>query len=306
MKNAAKAYGDTIGPLGIPMTSETATVVEQLLKDMPAEYKEAVQTPVRMADGSVQVVEGYGRRAAVAAAQDYAEDERADISFVTTDSVDRDNEVLLPGGANWKQWSKNPRVTFAHRYDELPVGSGLWVRKHQVKDLSGWLAKTRYVTKPEDWGGTWFPDAVWHYVKSGDLPGKSVGFIPTEMSEPSEKEIAARPALAGVRGIIRKYLVLEYAVAPIPSNPDALVESTAKAKSLGMDVPDMLFEEIGLIIPDSVPNVEHLFAAPLDDAAAKIATLPLPKRVVTAKDVLADIDIKQLVRDEMNRLRGRA
>ena len=63
---------------------------------------------------------------------------------------------------------------------------------------------------------------------------------------------------------------------------------------------------MGLIIPDSVPGLEYIEAKPIEDAAAKIATLPLPKRVITAKDVLADIDIPQLIRDEMNRLRGRA
>lgn len=312
MKNFAKAYGDCTGPLGFPMASETAAFVEQALKDMPQEYKDLVQTSIRMPDGSVQVVKGYGRRAAVTAAQDYAEDERADISFVTTDSIDRDREVLLPGGADWKQWKKNPRVTFAHRYDELPVGSGLWVHRHEAKNLKGWLAKTQYITKPDGWGGTWFPDAVWHYVKSGNLPGKSVGFIPTDMSPPGEKEIEARPELAGVRGIIRKWVVLEYAVAPIPSNPDALVESTAKAKSLGLEIPELLFEEMGLIIPDAVPTYSDLASkveikdvlAP--DPVVTVVTIPPPKRVETLEDTIRDMDIPAIVRAEFDRQRGRA
>jgi hypothetical protein len=159
------------------------------------------------------------------------DDERTDVSLVTTDAVDRDLEVVLPEGGDWSQFLRNPVVTFAHRYDELPVGRALWVKRHRDAMHNGWLAKTRYTVRPEGWEGQWFPDAVWHFVKAGDLPGKSIGFLPLEVSPPRDDEVAERAELSGVRMLIRRWLALEYAVAPVQSNPEALVvEAKADAR----------------------------------------------------------------------------
>ena len=111
-----------------------------------------------------------------------------------------------------------------------------------------------------------------------------------------------------MRNIIRKWTILEYAVAPIPSNPDALVESTAKAKSLGLDIPDMLFEEIGLIIPDTVPALVGMEPEQktIESKQETVVSIPQPKRVVTLEDTIRDMDIPAIVRAEFDRQRGRA
>ena len=41
---ANKAYGDTEGPLGIPMSSEQATAIEAILKDLPADCRAMVSS----------------------------------------------------------------------------------------------------------------------------------------------------------------------------------------------------------------------------------------------------------------------
>lgn len=234
-KMAMKAYGDTEGPLGLPMKDEVARYVEDVLKGLPADCKELVaKGPVRTSAGAKIVME-------------HPELEpRTEVAFVGTDSVDRDREVMLPKGGVFDQWKKNPVVTWAHQYDVLPLGRGKWIKRAKKGDVSGILAKSEYITKPEDWQGDWFADAVLHYVAEGFMPGRSVGFIPLEMRPPSEKEIKARPELAGVNRIIPKWLLLEYAVCPVQSNPDALVELAAKGLKMPADM-DTLY---GVALPE--------------------------------------------------------
>ena len=115
-------------------------------------------------------------------------------------------------------------VTFAHRYDQLPVGRALWIKR----DGERLKAKTRYAPRPDHWNGDWLPDAVWHMIQGGDLRGKSIGFLPVAGGPPTTEDIARRPAWKSAAWVHRKTLLLEYAVAPVQSNPEALVEAVGK------------------------------------------------------------------------------
>ncbi len=217
--DSVKAFGDCEGPLGFPMKSAIARAVEDVLAGLDADCRERVSGgPVRLsAPAEIRFEPG----------------ERADISFVTTGALDRDREVVLPAGGDWSQFRKNPVVTFAHDYRELPVGRCLWVKRKADALYDGWLAKTRYTDRPENWDGSWLPDGVWHMVRRGELPGKSIGFIPLQMRPPTPEEIRQRPELAQAARVIARWLALEYAVVPVQSNPDALVQAVAKAYARG-------------------------------------------------------------------------
>lgn len=257
--STSKAYGDAVGPLGFPMHSDYAREAEGLMKGQSAELRDLFSTQI----GGERVA-GYLRAAKAAEFLEADEDSRTDISLVTTGSVDRDFEVVLPGGGDWSQWRKNPIVTFAHIYDALPVGRGLWVKRQKndnpIKD--GWLAKTQYSTKPPDWPSGWFPDAVFHMTLEKILRGKSVGFIPLEVKPPQEKDIQRRPELAGVRYLITKWIVLEYAVAPVQANPDALIQSISKSLDA---VPDAVLAELGLVFPLEAGELNDYFDEVSDD-----------------------------------------
>jgi len=286
-------YGEIVeGPGGNVMPEVLARLVEKQLPGLPAECREV----------------GYRRVAALPGGMDIKDGERSDISLITNDAVDRDKEVIVPGGGDWKDFRKNPVVTFAHRYDELPVGRALWVKRSP--EGNGWLAKTQYTTKPETWQGDWFPDAVWHMVKSGDLRGKSIGFLPTEMSAPNEKEIADRPELAGVGMMIRRWLALEYAVAPVQSNPDAYVVAVGKAQDAGIRIPEIILEEAGIYIPVEVPVLSY---KQVDEPTPEPAPVPEPEiarkeQKIDRKAIQAairSIDMKQLVEETIHRMCGR-
>ena len=233
-----KVYGQAEGPLGIPMQDAFAREVEALLKTIPAECK-----------ALVDAAGGVIRRKAAPVKFELLPGERADVSLITTDAVDRDREVVLPGGGDWKSWTKGGGVvTFAHNYEQLPVGRALWIKRVE-EPANGWLAKTRYTPRPDDWRGDWFPDAVFAFVQDG-MRGKSIGFIPLEGSPPTEKDLTDRPELAGVRFIIRRWVGLEYAVAPIQSNPDAVAIGVSKMRAKGLTVPQCVLDELGMMVPE--------------------------------------------------------
>jgi len=293
---STKVYGDTEGPYGFPMLDAVAKDVDELVKDLPEECREL----------------GYQRRTIVGPDVQLDKDERAEISVISSDAIDRDNEVMLPGGADWKQFKRNPVVTFAHEYRALPVGRSQWVKRQKGETQDQWLAKTEYTKRPEEWEGPWLPDAVWHMIKEGHLRGKSVGFIPMEARPPTEQEIKVRPALAGVSRIIAKWIVLEYAVAPVQSNPDALVAVVAKAKAAGIEIPSLIEDRLGIIIPD-MPKIKTREELP---EPAQKAPIESPKRVIRLTDVRKQIEesigkelsamrLNEIVQNDIDRLRGK-
>lgn len=195
------------GPLGFPMKEAAAKKVEALLEVQPkgAQWE-------------------YRRTAPNPAALELVEDERCDVSVISSQALDRDREIVMVGGIDLSQFRLNPVVTFAHKYDELPVGRALWT-KHEGDRLK---AKTRYSPRPPEWSGDWLPDAVWHMIKHGDLNGKSIGFLPLDGGPPTAEELKQHPTWKAAKWVYRKSLLLEYAVAPVQSNPEALVESVSK------------------------------------------------------------------------------
>lgn len=236
-----KAYGDCEGPLGLPMKSHLAKELETILKGLPQECREA----------------GL-KRVSVTPKIFFDEDARTDISVVTNEAIDRDNEVIIASGLYWKQFEKGGGpVMFAHDYTMLPVGKSQWVvrirqdEKAQNK-TTGWRAQTFYHTRPKSWDGAWLPDAVVSMLSEDGLKGKSIGFIPSEFSSPTKEEIIKRPELVEVSYIIRKAIVIEYSVAAVPSNPEAI----AGGKSYSKDLTSKCLEHMGIYLPTGVDDYE--------------------------------------------------
>src|SRR4051794_22140 len=89
--------------LGIPLTEEIARQVDALVKELPQECR-------------------YRRKGTLPEAAELVTGERADISLISVESVDRDGDVVLAKGMALEMFQRNPIVTMAHKYDELPVG----------------------------------------------------------------------------------------------------------------------------------------------------------------------------------------
>jgi len=138
-----------------------------------------------------------------------------------------------------------------------------------------------------------------------------------DVRAPSTEEIKARPELASVKRLIVKWLALEYAIAPVQCNPDALVVATAKARQKGLAVPDMLLEEFGVIIPDEVPDLGGGGkSASQAQEEPEHKSGPDPANVITATSVqdalrksiqeqVAQIDVAAIIRETIDSMRGR-
>jgi hypothetical protein len=231
-----KRYGQRVeGPTGLKMPESVARAIESASKTLPKDF-----TYRRVAKSVSEFTLDAG--------------ERTDVSVVTTDAVDRDEEVLLPNGIEWGQFKSNPIVTFAHNYDELPAGTCQWIKAK----ANGYIAKTLYPTKPEDWGDApWLPSAVLHLMQHGTCKGKSLGFIPVSVRAATTAEKSVRPELKDVP-IIDKCIALEYAIAPVPCNPEAGVLVVAK----GADVDDHVLELVKKSIDElNIPKSKDLVNA---------------------------------------------
>ena len=160
----------------------------------------------------------FVRKFFVAKDVSYDEADDAIIGVISTATMDRDNEILDPKGADLSDYNKNRTVCWAHGYGEMPVGTNMWLK---IKKTIGIIAKTIFAPAPELYRGDWFPDTVKHMMKTGHLRSFSVGFVPLEYEDIELKE--GDNPLTALRRIYTKWLLLEYSIVPVPSNPDALM-----------------------------------------------------------------------------------
>jgi hypothetical protein len=216
------------GPLGFPMPDPAAKALDGILRTIPTTdahaYRHAIVTraPTELNPG-----------------------ERSDVSWISTESVDRVGEVVLARGMDDGQFRLNPLVTLGHDYDLPPVGRSLWRRRVRDGALVGIKAKTQYPSRPDAWpaGEPWLPDQVFALVQAGLLRGKSIGFLPLEVHIPDEQEVARRGWAEDVRLVVDRWLLLEYACVSLPANQHALVEAVSKG---GIELAEPLRAALGL------------------------------------------------------------
>lgn len=152
------------------------------------------------------------------------EGERAVVARITTAAVDRDGEVLIPQGCNTKDYEKNPVVFLNHNYWDLPVGKCAAI----TRDEKGITAKTIFAKRPEDYPADeeWMPDTLLSLFKQGVVKGFSVGFLAKESRPASEADIEKYGA--SCRRVYTKWQLLEYSVAPLPANQEAVALAVSK------------------------------------------------------------------------------
>lgn len=265
--NNYKLFGDSReGIFGFPMKSALAKIAEAALKAIPADVKDRYKTVI-----GTETVEGYMRRAITPKGMDFVDSasEQSDVSIITSEAIDHDEESIIASGLDFDSvFTKNSVVPWCHDYEQPPVGRSLWVAKAKTDTGGAWKAKTRYTPRPDAHpaDAEWFPSTVFHYVKCGDIRGKSIGFIPTSIRKPSPEEIKSQPALSDIGYVIDRAMVLEYSVCPLGCNPEALVESVGKMRSKGLLVPAAYLKTLGVSIPEGTASVAEVEAKDVSDA----------------------------------------
>src|SRR5262245_32357035 len=106
--NWLEPYGPTEGPFGLPMLDTQAKALDAHLRALPDELR------------------ALGRSVTTKATTEVSPGERADVSYITTEAIDRDGEVVLMSGMDESHFRLNPIVTLGHNYLAPPVGQSKW------------------------------------------------------------------------------------------------------------------------------------------------------------------------------------
>lgn len=232
-----KSFGTCIGPLDFPMSDEGA-------RDLETKLESGEYSPFRFAKSD--------------AYESFSENERSDISVITDGSIDKEGEVIDPDSIDFTEFRKNPVVAFNHNYDLPPVGKSIWQKKTNV----GWKAKTQFNSRPKEHPEkeAWFPDTLFHMIKSGSMRGKSIGGA-MKMRQPTQED-ADRLGfeLSKCKRISEKIEIWEYSVCPIGVNNNAIVQAISKSEiNLSEDfikneMPEV-FEALKKFLPNKVEEV---------------------------------------------------
>lgn len=155
--------------------------------------------------------------------------ERTVTGWISTTTVDRDGEVLLPGGLDASEFNKNPVVLFGHDASRLPVGKAFGI----TKTPRGVRASVKFASRPPEHpdAAEWVPDTIHHLYREGVLSAFSVGFT---VPEGGIRDATAKDAERfgdGVRRVITRWAMHEFSIVPVPANPDALATMVSKCPS---------------------------------------------------------------------------
>lgn len=176
------------------------------------------------------------------------DNERAVVARISTATIDRDGEVLLSQGCDATEFFKSPTVFFNHDYTQ-PVGKCVAITRHRT----ALEAKTIFATRPPDHQGPWLPDTLLALFQQNVIKGFSVGFLPIEGRRPSKLDLQTYGQSA--RYIYTKWKLLEYSVAPLPANHDALALAVSKAK--------LTLDHLQPLLPNlSEPDFKKLTTSP--------------------------------------------
>jgi HK97 family phage prohead protease len=138
-------------------------------------------------------------------------DEKRTVRFViTTESPDRENDVIAAAGWDLDAYKRNPTVLWSHDYSQPPVAKAISVERTS----KGLVSTAQFPPK----GVYAFADTVFELIKGGFLNATSVGFRPLEF---------VRDGARGGINFLRQEL-LEYSIVPVPANSEALIVARSK------------------------------------------------------------------------------
>jgi len=140
---------------------------------------------------------------------------------ISTSDVDREREVLIPDGVNTREFMQSPTVFWNHNYD-MPIGQATGF----VREPQHVMARAKLADRPDTHEGEWFPDTVLSLIQQGVIRGVSVGFesIANRRATPKDKQQFGDE----VETVHSQWKLLEFSVAPLPANQNALITAVSK------------------------------------------------------------------------------
>lgn len=142
---------------------------------------------------------------------------------ITTETIDRDGEVLISQGMDASEFELNPVVFYNHDYAQ-PVGKISDLRRGKGKID----ATIEFAQRPHGFEGSYFPEFIESLVDQGIVKGISVGFVPLAGGVRKASAKDREDYGDSVRQVYSKWKLLEVSVAPLPANATALVSAVRK------------------------------------------------------------------------------
>jgi HK97 family phage prohead protease len=184
-------------------------------------------------------------------------------AVITAETLDRDGEVLIPQGMNSSEFERNPILFWNHDYAQ-PVGKCLGLKR---KD-STIVGDFQFAQRPDGYAGEFFPEVAAALVGQGIIKGVSVGYVPEDGGTRRASEVDRKKYGDRVHTVYSRWKLLEVSLAPLQSNPDALIMAVKKGlvsrvaakRFFGIEVPRRVAVTVAL--PCAAPSIEAK-AAPI-------------------------------------------
>jgi len=144
-------------------------------------------------------------------------------AVISTESIDRDGEVLIAQGMDSSEYDDNPVVFYNHDYAQ-PIGQVTNLRRGKDKVE----ATIKFAKRPDDFQGSYFPEFVESLVQQGIVKGISVGFVPKPGGVRKASAKDRESYGDDVQQVYSQWKLLEVSVAPLPANGRALVSAVRK------------------------------------------------------------------------------
>lgn len=192
---------------------------------------------------------------------------------VSTSTVDRQGDVIVPTGIDLANYKRNPVILWAHNYFALPVGKCIGISVNDDK-----------VSMRIKWAAHEFAQTVKTMYADGFLSAFSVGFMPREVTEMTGNGRAGYDYEACE--------LLEVSGVPVPANPEALVEGRAAelfVKALQGPAP-MATPPTAPAAPEAPIDEARKAAQDAADAAAAQPPLDVPPLRIVPVLGFKDID----------------
>lgn len=179
--------------------------------------------------------------------------ERSFVAWLSPEVVDREGDVVAVNGIDYRSeyLDKNPCVMAIHDYGKWPIGQCEWLKIRTIPAWRGLYGKALIDDTPDT-------EVVWAKMQRRTVRGVSIGFIqpkdmrPGEWGPPTADEVKRNPHWAGAKRVIRRCVLIEFSVCPLPMNPAALIEAVSK----GMHKPVYSTPETPVDEPEPTPAVE--------------------------------------------------
>ncbi len=201
-------------------------------------------------------------------------EKRTITAMVSTDSIDRHGDVIVPAGWKLDNYRKNPVVLWAHDYYGLPVAKALAMEITE----HGLMAMMQFAEHE-------LARDVFDLYAGGFLRAFSVGFY----------AVAYEPRSNGARGwLIKEAELLEFSCVPVPANQDALVLAMKTAKLCGLEPRASNFAPSAEKAEHYLDLAEHTRLTDHDDEREEAET---QTRVDLAAEIAALTDLNKRIQE---------